>query len=108
MLGIEVDSIIDFPRIYQNFYIGEVTHKEKHPNADKLSLCQVDVGHQRLNIICGAPNVDAGQKVVVGTVGATVPSAGFVLERRKIRDQYSEGMICSQAELQVGTDSSGI
>ena len=108
MLGIEVESYKDLKTIYEGFYVGEVLTKEKHPNADKLSLCKVSIGNKELSIICGAPNVAAGQKVIVGIIGATVPSAGFKLEKRKIRDYYSEGMICSQAELNLGEDQSGI
>ena len=108
MLGIEVESYINQKTIYDGFFVGEVIAKEKHPNADKLSLCKVYIGEKELAIICGAANVDKGQKVVVGIVCATVPSAGFKLEKRKIRDYYSEGMICSQAELNLGEDSSGI
>ena len=108
MLGIEVESYTDQKIIYDGFYVGKVLTKEKHPSADKLSLCKVGVGAKEFSIICGAPNVDKDQKVVVGLVGATVPSAGFKLEKRKIRDHYSEGMICSKSELNLGEEHSGI
>ncbi|MCL2038798.1 MAG: hypothetical protein FWG85_00030 [Bacteroidetes bacterium] len=108
MLGIEVEKYIDQKTIYDGFYVGYVITKEKHPNADKLSLCKVSIGEKELSIICGAPNVDAEQKIIVGVVGAVVPSAGFKLEKRKIRDYYSEGMICSQSELNLGLEHSGI
>ena len=108
MLGIEVDSYSDLSNIYDNFLIGSVISKEKHPNADKLSLCRVDIGKEELQVVCGAPNVAAGQKVVVGRIGAVVPNGGFVLEKRKIRDYFSEGMICSQTELNLGSEGDGI
>jgi phenylalanyl-tRNA synthetase beta chain len=108
MLGIEVESYTDQNKIYDGFCIGNVISSVKHPNADKLSLCKVNIGEQELQIICGAPNVTQGQKVVVGKIGAVVPSAGFKLEKRKIRDYYSEGMICSQYELNLGSDQEGI
>ncbi len=108
MLGVEVEKYTDQKTIYDGFYVGQVVTKEKHPNADKLSLCKVSIGENELSIICGATNVAAGQKVIVGIVGAVVPSAGFRLEKRKIRDYYSEGMICSQAELNLGEEHSGI
>lgn len=74
--------------------------KEKHPNADKLSVCQVDVGTETLQIVCGAPNVDAGQKVVVAKVGAVMPS-GLVIQEAELRGVKSYGMICSARELNL-------
>ena len=108
MLGIEVEAYTNLAAKFENFVIGEVLTKEKHPNADKLSLCKVNVGTAELQIVCGAPNVATGQKVAVGRVGAVVPSNQIKLEKRKIRDCYSEGMICSRAELTLGDDSDGI
>jgi|SRR5699024_3068394 len=80
------------------FVVGYVKTKEPHENADKLSVCQVDVGTKELQIVCGAPNVDAGQKVVVAKVGATMPS-GLKIKPTKLRGLPSNGMICSQKEL---------
>lgn len=108
LLGMEVEEIIDYKQKYNKFYTAEVLTCERHPNADKLSLCTVSIGNQTFPVVCGAPNVAAGQKVVLGTSGAVVPSAGFALEKRKIRGEVSDGMICSQTELEVGEDSSGI
>jgi phenylalanyl-tRNA synthetase beta chain len=108
MLGIEVEGIIDYKDKYKNFVTAEVLSAEKHPKADKLTICEVDYGQGLCNVICGAANVAKGQKVVLGLPGALVTSAGFVIERRKIRDVESNGMICSQAELEIGEDSSGI
>ncbi|MBA2878367.1 tRNA-binding protein [Anoxybacillus kamchatkensis] len=82
------------------FVVGYVKQKEKHPNADKLSVCQVDVGTETLQIVCGAPNVDAGQKVVVAKVGAVMPS-GLVIQEAELRGVKSYGMICSARELNL-------
>ncbi|HPU23615.1 MAG TPA: phenylalanine--tRNA ligase subunit beta, partial [Candidatus Kapabacteria bacterium] len=108
MLGLEVESIVDYNKKYTGFYVAEVTECEKHPNADKLSVCQVNFGGDTVQVVCGAPNVRKGQKVVFGTIGAVVPNGGFKLEKRKIRDVVSFGMICSQVELDLGEESSGI
>lgn len=80
------------------FVVGYVESKEKHPNADKLNVCQVDVGSEKLQIVCGAPNVDAGQKVVVAKVGAVMPS-GMIIKDAELRGVASSGMICSAKEL---------
>ncbi len=80
------------------FVVGYVKEKEKHPNADKLSICKVDVGTEELQIVCGAPNVEAGQKVVVAKVGAVMPS-GMVIKDAELRGIASSGMICSAKEL---------
>jgi tRNA-binding protein len=82
------------------FVVGYVKEKEKHPNADKLSVCQVDVGTEVLQIVCGAPNVEAGQKVVVAKVGAVMPS-GLVIKEAELRGIPSYGMICSARELDL-------
>ncbi|MBP0726376.1 DUF4479 domain-containing protein [Bacillus sp. RG28] len=82
------------------FVIGYVAEKEKHPNADKLNVCQVDVGGQTLQIVCGAPNVDKGQKVVVAKVGAVMPS-GLLIKDAQLRGVDSFGMICSARELDL-------
>ncbi len=80
------------------FVVGYVKEKEKHPQADKLSVCKVDVGTETLQIVCGAPNVDAGQKVVVAKIGAVMPS-GLVIQPAELRGISSQGMICSAREL---------
>ncbi|MDR4252089.1 YtpR family tRNA-binding protein [Bacillus pumilus] len=82
------------------FVVGYVKEKEKHPNADKLNICQVDVGDETLQIVCGAPNVDQGQYVVVAKVGALMPS-GLVIKDAELRGVPSSGMICSAKELDL-------
>lgn len=80
------------------FVVGFVDSMEKHPNADKLNVCQVNVGTEQLQIVCGAPNVAAGQKVVVAKVGAVMPS-GLLIKDAELRGVASSGMICSAKEL---------
>ncbi len=82
------------------FVVGYVSEKEKHPNADKLNICKVDVGEETLQIVCGAPNVDKGQKVVVAKVGAVMPS-GMLIKDAELRGVPSSGMICSAKELDL-------
>ena len=115
MLGLEVAGYEDQAAQYEKFVIGVVLEAAKHPNADRLTLCKVNVGSETLDIVCGAPNVESGQKVVVALVGATIPrnqhdpeGKPFVLERASIRGVRSNGMICSAYELNVGDDADGI
>lgn len=82
------------------FVVGYVKTKEKHPNADKLSILSVDVATEVLQIVCGAPNVEAGQKVVVAKVGAVMPS-GMVIKDAQLRGVDSSGMVCSMKELNL-------
>jgi phenylalanyl-tRNA synthetase beta chain len=115
MLGLEVESFEDLAKKYDNFVVGEVLERSKHPNADRLSLCKVNIGGAVQEVVCGAPNVAAGQKVIVAIVGAVIPhnqhdpdGKPFVLERAKIRGVESNGMICSELELGLGKDANGI
>lgn len=93
--GINLD--VDFS---PKFVIGYVETKEKHPNADKLSVCNVNVGGETLQIVCGAPNVEAGQKVVVAKIGAVMPS-GMLIKEGNLRGVDSFGMLCSARELAI-------
>jgi phenylalanyl-tRNA synthetase beta chain len=109
MLGLEVESITNHAEQLRGFVVGEVLTREKHPNADKLSVCTVKISpHQVNTIVCGAANVAAGQKVPVATEGAIVPNGGFTIARRKIRGIESNGMICNQEELGLADSSDGI
>ncbi|PKI23479.1 DUF4479 domain-containing protein [Staphylococcus succinus] len=82
------------------FVVGYVETKEKHPDADKLSVLRIDVGNEQLQIVCGAPNIEAGQKVVVAKVGAVMPS-GMVIKDAELRGVPSSGMVCSMKELNL-------
>ena len=113
--GLEVESVEPFETIkggLKGLVIGEVLTCAKHPNADKLSVTTVNVGGERpLNIVCGAPNVAAGQRVVVATPGTTVhPLKGepFAIKATKIRGEQSEGMICAEDEIGLGESHAGI
>lgn len=113
--GLEVSSVERIETVkgeLEGLIIGEVKTKIKHPNAYSLSLTTVDTGSGTLlNIVCGAPNVDAGQKVVIATVGTTLyPKSGasFKIKKSKIRGEISEGMICAEDEIGLGTDHNGI
>ncbi|MBO8170293.1 MAG: phenylalanine--tRNA ligase subunit beta [Bacillaceae bacterium] len=99
--GIEVDVVEPRNRGVTNTVVGYVESKEKHPDADKLNVCTVDVGEtEKLQIVCGAPNVDAGQKVPVALVGAKLPG-GLKIKKAKLRGVESRGMICSAKELGI-------
>lgn len=114
--GLEVEGIEEVESIkggLKGVVIGEVLTCEKHPEADRLKITTVDVGlEQPLNIVCGAPNVAAGQKVILATVGATLYPTGsdepLVLKKSKIRGALSEGMICAEDELGLGQSHDGI
>lgn len=112
--GLEVEAMEEYSSIkggLKGCFIGEVKTKEKHPDADKLCITTVDIGREKLlHIVCGAPNVEAGQKVVVATIGTTLYTVKGELELKKvtIRGQLSEGMICAEDELGIGTFHEGI
>ncbi|MBU4907624.1 phenylalanine--tRNA ligase subunit beta [Staphylococcus aureus] len=102
--GIEVDDLIDYTKDIENLVVGFVKSKEKHPDADKLNVCQVDIGEDEpVQIVCGAPNVDAGQYVIVAKVGGRLPG-GIKIKRAKLRGERSEGMICSLQEIGISSN----
>ena len=107
MTGLEVDAVETVGSDFEGFVAGRVERLERHPNADRLSLCTVDVGGESLQIICGAPNVAAGQMVPVARVGAALPD-GMAIRKARIRGVESFGMICSEAELNLSDDHDGI
>lgn len=112
--GLEVEGIEKYqspPGGLEGVVIGQVSSCKPHPNADKLSLTTVDVGDETVSIVCGAPNVAEGQKVVVALVGATLyPIDGepFPIKKAKIRGEVSQGMICAEDELGLGQGHDGI
>lgn len=95
--GANINLDVDFS---PKFVVGYVETKDKHPNADKLSICSVNVGEEILQIVCGAPNVEAGQKVVVAKIGAVMPS-GMLIKEGNLRGVESYGMLCSARELAI-------
>lgn len=113
-IGLEVEGLEKIESIkggLNGIVVGEVLTKTKHPNADRLNITTVDIGLDNpLQIVCGAPNVDVGQKVPVATIGTTLYSAqdSFKIKKGKIRGEVSEGMICAEDELGLGNDHDGI
>lgn len=108
MSGLEVEDIVDENELYKNFIVAEVRSVAKHPNADKLSVCEVFDGNETLQVICGAPNVAEGQKVVFAPIGTLIPNGNFQIKKAKIRGVESNGMICAEDELLLSDDHSGI
>ncbi len=112
--GLEVEGLEEMQSVkggLEGVVIGEVLTCEKHPDADKLTVCTVDLGeNEPVQIVCGAPNVAAGQKVPVATVGATLypDEKGFSIKKAKIRGVLSMGMICAEDELGLGNSHDGI
>jgi phenylalanyl-tRNA synthetase beta chain len=108
MTGTEVERIETVgPESGEGFVVGKVLEREQHPNADRLSVCRVDTGEGERTIVCGAPNVDAGQTVAVVLPGATMPG-GMKIRKAKLRGVPSEGMILSAAELEIAEEADGI
>lgn len=107
--GFEVEEIVDRTQNAKGVVIGYVLQREKHPDADKLSVCQVDIGVENpLNIVCGASNVRQGIYVAVATIGTYLPAIDLKIKKSKLRGVPSEGMICSLSELGLEKDSEGI
>ncbi len=108
MHGIKVEHLTSAGLTERLVLVGHVLEAKRHPEADRLTVCRVDVGQgEPLEIVCGAPNVAAGQRVAVAQVGAKLPN-GVKLRKSKIRGVTSNGMICSEVELGLGTESGGI
>ena len=106
--GLEVEDVVDQSKKFDNMVVGLVKESIKHPNADKLSLCKVSDGTKEFNVVCGAPNVAAGQKIAFAKIGAVIPNGGFKIEKAKIRGEVSQGMICSEKELGISDNHDGI
>ena len=108
MLGVEVEAIKQLGTGLEGVVVGRVTAVGPHPNADKLVLCQVDVGEaEPLQIVCGAPNAREGMFAPVAMIGATLP-IGLTIKRAKLRGEVSHGMLCSEKELGLSEDAAGL
>jgi phenylalanyl-tRNA synthetase beta chain len=107
-IGLEVEHVFDPSLALAPFRVAEVVKCEKHPNADKLSVCEVDTGKERLQVVCGAPNARPGMKGVFAPVGAYVPGIDLTLTKAKIRGVESSGMLLSERELELSDEHTGI
>lgn len=108
MLGMEIESITEPGKEIKDVFVGHILDIQPHPDADKLVVCKTDVGQEEpLQIVCGAKNMKAGDKVPTAVVGAVLPG-GFSIGKRKMRGLESFGMMCSARELNLGEDHAGL
>ncbi|MGA2087610.1 MAG: YtpR family tRNA-binding protein, partial [Stellaceae bacterium] len=108
MRGLEVESVADRAKSLAPFLVARVLTAKRHPDADKLQLCLVDTGTEKLEVVCGAPNARASMLAVFAPVGSVIPRNGMVLKASKIRGITSNGMLCSGYELNLSEDKEGI
>ncbi|MAL90501.1 MAG: phenylalanine--tRNA ligase subunit beta [Pseudomonas sp.] len=107
MVGLEVDAVTPVAGSFSGVVVGEVPETAQHPDADKLRVCQVSNGKETFQVVCGAPNVRAGLKIPFAMIGAQLPG-DFKIKKAKLRGVESSGMLCSETELQIGSDDSGL
>src|SRR5271156_3057816 len=107
-IGLEVEAIEDPGAKYNGFVIARVIEAVQHPNADRLRVCVVDAGGGPVQVVCGAPNARTGMKGVFSPVGTYIPGKKITLAKGVIRGVESNGMLCSEAELQLSDDHDGI
>lgn len=107
-IGLEVEKVQDRAKEFAPFKVAQIIKAEPHPNADRLRICQVDSGNEKLQIVCGAPNARDGIKVVLAPVGSIIPTNNMEIKSAEIRGIKSSGMLCSARELGLGEDSAGI
>jgi len=107
-IGLEVESVEDKAAALKDFIVGYVVSAEKHPNADKLKLCMVDTGSETVQVVCGAPNAHTGMKGVFARAGVVIPASNEVLKIGTIRGVESRGMLCSERELLLSEEHTGI
>jgi phenylalanyl-tRNA synthetase beta chain len=113
MAGLEVEDVIYLGKGLDNVVVAQITELTSHPNAEKLSLCEVTDGENTYPIVCGATNMKAGDKVALAKIGSTLPPGpkfedGLKIKKAKIRGEVSEGMLCAENELGLGEESDGI
>jgi phenylalanyl-tRNA synthetase beta chain len=108
LIGLEVEEVFDPATAMASFVVGEVVAAEKHPDADKLTLCQVETGNGVVQVVCGAPNAKKGLKGVFAAPGTYVPGIDLELKPAKIRGQDSHGMLLSERELEISDEHDGI
>ena len=108
MLGVEVEGMESSGGTFEGIVVGEVITREQHPNADRLTLCKVNDGNGERQIVCGATNFEAGDKVALALPGTSMPveegEKPFILKEGKIRGELSQGMMCSGHELNINDE----
>lgn len=107
-LGLEVDAVTDRAKLYAPFHVVHVEKAEKHPDADRLKVCVVDTGKEKLQVVCGAPNARAGMKAVYAPSGSFIPGTGITIKKGNIRGQESNGMMVSEREMGLSDEHEGI
>ncbi len=107
-LGLEVDGVEDRAKVFAPFFVAHVVSAEKHPDADRLRVCMVDTGTEKLQVVCGAPNARAGMKAVFAPAGSVIPGTGITLKKGVIRGQESNGMLVSEREMGLSDEHEGI
>ena len=108
MIGLEIDKVHDRAKDLEGFVVGHVVAAEKHPDADKLTVCRVDNGTETVEVVCGAPNARAGLRGVFAPSGSTIPGTGITLKPTEIRGVVSNGMLLSEREVNLSDDHDGI
>ena len=108
-IGLEVENIQPIKNELSDFIIAKIVKANKHPNADRLKLCDVDIGEKKIvKVICGAPNAKDNLLTIYAPPGSVIPNSGMKLETSKIRGETSYGMLCSESELKLSDESEGI
>lgn len=107
-IGLEVEEIINPGKELAQFEVASVLKTEKHPDADRLNICEIETSSGKVSLVCGAANVRAGLKVAYAPIGSIIPANGMEIKKAKIRGIESSGMLCSSAELSLGENSEGI
>ena len=107
-VGLEVEEVSDKTKLLAPFAVAHVVEARKHPNADKLRVCDVETASGMIKVVCGAPNARTGMKAIIALPGSVIPVTGAVLEQGVIRGEPSEGMLCSERELLISEEHDGI
>src|SRR5689334_19180364 len=107
-VGLEVEGVADRAAKLKPFTVGYVVEAKQHPNADRLRVCIVDTGNEKIQVVCGAPNARTGMKGVFAPAGSVIPATGLVLKAGMIRGEASNGMLCSAYEMGLSEDHEGI
>ena len=107
-IGLEVEDITNPEKDLEEFIVGKILTSEKHPNADRLRICKVDIGNETKEVVCGAPNAKEGLLTIYAPLGSIIPKSKMVIQKTKIRDIVSYGMLCSGDELNIDNENEGI